>query len=115
MLTIGLVAAIWTFVHGARDTVPWVGRTLSSIDITYGQIARVGAGLLCIVAPILALRLWAQNRKRGNLDHSELMKNPRYRKLEEEKWQLERRLREIDDDQLWIGRERPAIHRATIR
>jgi hypothetical protein len=114
-LTFGIVVAIWVLVRGCRDFVSWVGQALFSIDIGYGRTVRVGVGLVCIVVPVLALRLWAHNRRRENADRSELMNNPSYRTLEEEKWQLENQLRNIDDKQLWIEKEQMSARSAKAR
>jgi hypothetical protein len=64
---------------------------------------------------MLTLRLCARHHRRGILRHFELTQNPTYRKLQEEKWQLERQLRDIDDKQLWIEEQQTTSGPAKIR
>jgi hypothetical protein len=98
--SLGLVAAIWTFVRGAIAATAEVGRLLESIGFEYGSMAGAAVGvLLWIGIPLLTFRLLALERRRQILKHTQLMQNPKYQKLAEEKWQLQKRLRDIEESQ----------------
>jgi hypothetical protein len=97
--SIGMVVIAWTFVRGAITLVGVVGHLLGVIGLEYGRLAGISALLAPVVIAAIAYRFFQEQRKRLNSSWSKQMQNVAYRKIEEEKEQLRRRITEIEDMQ----------------
>jgi hypothetical protein len=98
----GVILVVWLLVIGWGQVFADWGRFLSYVEVTYGRLAGMAAFLVVASFCVLMHLLSARQRERESAKRSEWMQQVTYRKIEEEKWQLERRLRDIEDRQKYF-------------
>jgi hypothetical protein len=104
--SLGALIVGCTFILGASDVFSKVGETLKSIGLKYGPLARGGVWLVAVGFSVLMFNLWERNTRRRDSEHTKRIQNEAtYRKLFEEKCQLERRLRDVHERKEWYENE----------
>lgn len=98
----GVILVLWLLTLGFDHFVADWHKFLSIAAYGYGSAARVVAALAVLSFCVLVLQLTRRQRKKEVAKRFETMRHVAYRKMEEEKWQLERRLREIEDMQKYF-------------
>lgn len=96
--SVGALIVGCTFILGVNDATSKVGESLDLIGVEYGPLARGGLLLAVAAMSVLMFKLWERSARRRDSEHTKRMQDEAsYRKLFEEKYQLERRLKDIYD------------------
>jgi TRAP-type C4-dicarboxylate transport system permease small subunit len=97
----GIIFVAWLLLRGWRQTFADWRRFLSTLDDMYGAWAPVVAFFMVVGFCVLVHVLAERERRQKNWDR---MHNESYRKMEEERWKIEKQLRSIEDRQEYFVR-----------
>jgi hypothetical protein len=104
--SLGALVVGCTFIVGVKDLISKVGESLETVGLEYGPLARLAVWLAAVSIAIPVFKFWERNARRRQRKHSKKMQDDAtYRKLFEEKCQLEGRLKDIHKKEEWYESE----------
>lgn len=95
--SLGIAVVTWTFIRGVMALSATVDDSLKSLRLEYGPLAGGAFALGLLGISIVTYRIFDKQHARLNSEWTALMQDPARRKIEDEKRQLEHRIREIED------------------